>query len=148
MVVVALGLVIAPVAGAMARPAHAAPGLPWTGPGVASGSVPWNIVVLLTLLTLLPALLLAMTPFARLLVVFHFLRHQSRRVCRGARVRAATGGADGGRQGAQFAGAADQAGGYRAVEIGHLKLYAVVAAVLAAIYRAQERAQRAPAGAA
>lgn len=37
-------------------------------------SVPWNIVVLLTLLTLLPSLLLAMTPFARLLVVFHFLR--------------------------------------------------------------------------
>jgi flagellar biosynthetic protein FliP len=36
--------------------------------------VPWNIVVLLTLLTLLPSLLLAMTPFARLLVVFHFLR--------------------------------------------------------------------------
>jgi flagellar biosynthetic protein FliP len=36
--------------------------------------VPWNIVVLLTLLTLLPAMLLAVTPFARLLVVFHFLR--------------------------------------------------------------------------
>lgn len=45
------------------------PGL--TQPG---GSVPWNIVVLLTVLTLLPALLLAMTPFVRLLVVFHFLR--------------------------------------------------------------------------
>jgi flagellar hook-associated protein 1 FlgK len=42
--------------------------------GNASGSVPWNIVVLLTLLTLLPALLLSMTPFVRLLVVFHFLR--------------------------------------------------------------------------
>jgi len=38
------------------------------------GSVPWNIVVLLTLLTLLPALLLSMTPFVRLLVIFHFLR--------------------------------------------------------------------------
>ena len=37
-------------------------------------SLPWNIVVLLTVLTLLPALLLAMTPFVRLLVVFHFLR--------------------------------------------------------------------------
>jgi flagellar biosynthetic protein FliP len=35
---------------------------------------PWSIVVLLTVLTLLPALLLAMTPFARLLVIFHFLR--------------------------------------------------------------------------
>lgn len=39
-----------------------------------AGSTPWNIVVLLTLLTLLPALLLSMTPFVRLLVVFHFLR--------------------------------------------------------------------------
>jgi flagellar biosynthesis protein FliP len=37
-------------------------------------SAPWTIVVLLTLLTLLPALLLSMTPFVRLLVVFHFLR--------------------------------------------------------------------------
>jgi flagellar biosynthetic protein FliP len=44
------------------------PGLPQ------GGSVPWNIVILLTVLTLLPALLLAMTPFVRLLVVFHFLR--------------------------------------------------------------------------
>ncbi len=59
-----------------ARPS-AAPGLqlpnllPGTAPG---GSVPWNIVVLLTLLTLLPAIVLSMTPFVRLLVVFHFLR--------------------------------------------------------------------------
>lgn len=57
----------------VARPRHAS-GLNWTGLGGASGSVPWNIVVLLTLLTLLPALLVALTPFARLLVVFHFLR--------------------------------------------------------------------------
>jgi flagellar biosynthetic protein FliP len=39
-----------------------------------SRSVPWAIVVGLTLLTLLPALLLSMTPLVRLLVVFHFLR--------------------------------------------------------------------------
>ena len=39
-----------------------------------NGSTPWSIVVGLTLLTLLPALLLAMTPMVRLLVVFHFLR--------------------------------------------------------------------------
>jgi flagellar biosynthetic protein FliP len=47
-----------------------------TIPGLTPGgfSLPWNIVVLLTILTLLPALLLAMTPFVRLLVVFHFLR--------------------------------------------------------------------------
>jgi len=39
-----------------------------------SGSLSWTIVVLLTLLTLIPSLLLCMTPFARLLIVFHFLR--------------------------------------------------------------------------
>lgn len=55
-----------------ARPRHSA-GLNWSAPG-ASGLVPWNIVVLLTLLTLLPALVVALTPFTRLLVVFHFLR--------------------------------------------------------------------------
>ena len=37
-------------------------------------STPWSIVIGLTLLTLLPAILLAMTPMVRLLVVFHFLR--------------------------------------------------------------------------
>lgn len=39
-----------------------------------SKSIPWSIVVGLTLLTLVPALLLSMTPLVRLLVVFHFLR--------------------------------------------------------------------------
>ncbi|HLI63244.1 MAG TPA: flagellar type III secretion system pore protein FliP [Terriglobales bacterium] len=43
-------------------------------PGVNGSGVPWTIVLLLTLLTILPALLLAMTPLVRLLVVFHFLR--------------------------------------------------------------------------
>jgi flagellar biosynthesis protein FliP len=42
--------------------------------GMGNGSVPWTIVVLLTFLTLIPSLLLCVTPFARLLVVFHFLR--------------------------------------------------------------------------
>ena len=36
--------------------------------------IPWTIVVSLTLLTILPALVLSMTPMVRLLVVFHFLR--------------------------------------------------------------------------
>ena len=67
-------LLLAPGAWAGALRSHSGAGLSWTAPGGANGSVPWNIVVLLTLLTLLPALLLAMTPFARLLVVFHFLR--------------------------------------------------------------------------
>lgn len=39
-----------------------------------SHSVPWSIVLGLTLLTLIPALLLSVTPLVRLLVVFHFLR--------------------------------------------------------------------------
>jgi len=46
-----------------------------TMPGApGSGSFSWTIVVLLTFLTLIPSLLLCMTPFARLLIVFHFLR--------------------------------------------------------------------------
>jgi flagellar biosynthetic protein FliP len=39
-----------------------------------SQSTPWAIVFGLTLLTLLPAILLSMTPMIRLLVIFHFLR--------------------------------------------------------------------------
>ncbi len=46
-----------------------------TMPGAAgSTSSTWTIVALLTFLTLIPSLLLCMTPFARLLIVFHFLR--------------------------------------------------------------------------
>jgi flagellar biosynthetic protein FliP len=39
-----------------------------------SDSTPWTILLVLTLITLLPAILMAMTPLVRLLVVFHFLR--------------------------------------------------------------------------
>jgi len=39
-----------------------------------NNSIPWTIVFTLTLLTLLPAIVLSMTPMVRLLVVFHFLR--------------------------------------------------------------------------
>lgn len=42
--------------------------------GLGNSSAPWSIVVLLTLLALIPSLMICMTPFARLLVVFHFLR--------------------------------------------------------------------------
>lgn len=42
--------------------------------GLPGQSVPWSIVILLTGLTLIPSLLLCLTPFARLLIVFHFLR--------------------------------------------------------------------------
>jgi flagellar biosynthesis protein FliP len=42
--------------------------------GKSVATTPWTIVALLTTLTLLPAILLATTPFVRLLVIFHFLR--------------------------------------------------------------------------
>ncbi len=42
--------------------------------GLGGSSASWSIVVLLTLLTLIPSLLMCVTPFARLLIVFHFLR--------------------------------------------------------------------------
>ena len=64
----------APCAWAAKTRPQADSGLGWTGWNGAGGSMPWNIVVLLTVLTLLPALVLSMTPFVRLLVVFHFLR--------------------------------------------------------------------------
>jgi flagellar biosynthetic protein FliP len=37
-------------------------------------STPWTILFVLTLITLMPAILMAVTPMVRLLVVFHFLR--------------------------------------------------------------------------
>lgn len=42
--------------------------------GLGTSSAPWTIVVLLTALTLVPSLMICITPFARLLIVFHFLR--------------------------------------------------------------------------
>jgi flagellar biosynthetic protein FliP len=42
--------------------------------GLGGASAPWTIVVLLTFLSLIPSLLFCVTPFARLLIVFHFLR--------------------------------------------------------------------------
>ena len=72
-VVSAVLLLVSPCAWAAGTRAPSS-GFSWNGIGTPSGSVPWNILVLLTLLTLLPALVLAMTPFVRLLVVFHFLR--------------------------------------------------------------------------
>ena len=42
--------------------------------GLGTGSAQWAIVVLLTFLTILPSILICTTPFARLLIVFHFLR--------------------------------------------------------------------------
>jgi len=43
-------------------------------PGIHGESVPWSIIVMLTALTLIPSILMCATPFARFLIVFHFLR--------------------------------------------------------------------------
>jgi flagellar biosynthesis protein FliP len=45
-----------------------------TGPGGATISAPMQIIVLLTVLTLLPAAVMCVTPFLRISVVLHFLR--------------------------------------------------------------------------
>jgi flagellar biosynthetic protein FliP len=42
--------------------------------GLGGGSKQGTIVILMTFLTLIPSMLICMTPFARLLIVFHFLR--------------------------------------------------------------------------
>src|SRR6266852_1856786 len=47
---------------------------PATGAAGASLSVPMQIVILLTLLTVLPAVVMSITPFLRIAVVLHFLR--------------------------------------------------------------------------
>jgi flagellar biosynthetic protein FliP len=67
-----LGMFVAHGAGAGAGVAAGPGGLQINGLGGASA--PWTIVVLMTFLTLIPSLLLCVTPFARLLIVFHFLR--------------------------------------------------------------------------
>lgn len=51
------------------QPVFQIPGL-----SVRGDSTSVTIILLLTLLTLIPAILLSMTPFVRILVVFHFLR--------------------------------------------------------------------------
>ncbi len=44
------------------------------GPQGSQLSVPMQIVILMTLLTLLPALVMSITPFLRIAIVLHFLR--------------------------------------------------------------------------
>lgn len=57
---------IAPAAMLVQAPGLRLPGM--------NNDLSWTIVVILTLVTLIPAILVSMTPFVRLLVVFHFLR--------------------------------------------------------------------------
>ena len=64
---------------AAAAPALAAESSPFSLLGIAAGkdaglSVPLQIVLLLTLLTLLPAAVMSITPFLRIVIVLHFLR--------------------------------------------------------------------------
>ena len=57
--------------------APADPSVPVFGPGAAKGltlSTPMQIVILLTLLTLLPAAIMSVSPFLRIAIVLHFLR--------------------------------------------------------------------------
>ena len=69
-----------PVLALVAIPTLAAPTKPLdpftlTGPaGGATLSAPMQIVIMLTLMTLLPALLMSVTPFLRVVIVLHFLR--------------------------------------------------------------------------
>src|SRR5579863_7760664 len=56
------------------RPAQLGPSIQIPGLNSRNDSMPWTVIVLFTVLTLLPALLLSMTPFVRILIVFHFLR--------------------------------------------------------------------------
>ena len=54
--------------------AQQSPVIQLPGLTVRGDSTSVTIILILTLLTLLPALLLSMTPFVRILVIFHFLR--------------------------------------------------------------------------
>jgi flagellar biosynthetic protein FliP len=68
-------MVVALLAFAKVPAAAAAPLLPDLSTRMhPSDSTPWTILFTLTIITLLPAILMAMTPMVRLLVVFHFLR--------------------------------------------------------------------------
>lgn len=68
------------LAASVAANAASAPPSPSPSPSLdlakaaTSGSLPVQVVVLLTLLSFIPAILISMTCFTRLIVVFHFLR--------------------------------------------------------------------------
>ncbi|HWE53159.1 MAG TPA: flagellar type III secretion system pore protein FliP [Bryobacteraceae bacterium] len=49
-------------------------GVNMSGNGAESLSVPMQIIIVLTLLTLLPAIIMSITPFLRIAIVLHFLR--------------------------------------------------------------------------
>lgn len=71
-IVAALVCALGALVPALAAQTPAVPAIP----GLTSKGEPlsWTILLLLTVLTLLPAIVLSMTPFVRILIVFHFLR--------------------------------------------------------------------------
>jgi len=79
---VAAALLLILVLLAVATPATAAAPAPPQAPdrvemkmdGIGTVSAPIQVVVLLTLLTFIPAILMTMTSFTRIIIVFHFLR--------------------------------------------------------------------------
>src|ERR1700692_4890412 len=75
-VVFALGVLMPLRAAAVPvpRPAPQVRSFPIPGLNARNDTMPWTVIILFTVLTLLPALLLSMTPFVRILIVFHFLR--------------------------------------------------------------------------
>jgi flagellar biosynthetic protein FliP len=90
-----LSMQVVPAASAQAAPVQAPPAAPApatsTAPvpttsapavnpnelritGLGGGSTQWTILILFTFLAFIPGILICMTPFARMLIVFHFLR--------------------------------------------------------------------------
>ncbi len=74
LVLFVLAATLTPVQAAAPRPAPQIRSIPIPGLNTRNDSLPWSVLILFTILTLLPALLLSMTPFVRILIVFHFLR--------------------------------------------------------------------------
>lgn len=72
--VIGLLLLAAPVGAAPAAAAPQQGGMSLSLDGVGNVSAPVQIVLLLTLLTFVPAILVTMTSFTRIVIVFHFLR--------------------------------------------------------------------------
>src|ERR1700743_790125 len=70
----AIALLVWPGRTAGAAAQSQAPTIQLPGLTIRGDSTSITILVLLTLLTLLPAILLSMTPFVRILIIFHFLR--------------------------------------------------------------------------
>ena len=67
-------LLLVPMAAAAPRPKVPVLGFPLEGGAGTTMSVQMQIVILLTALTLLPALIMSATPLLRILIVLHFLR--------------------------------------------------------------------------